>query len=179
MRIAIIGTGHVATALARWWAGKHDVFLASRDPADKSGLPVPVAGYEALKTADVIVSALPGAATIDTLNDIGAGGFGDKLLVDVSNAVNAQFQLAYPNSSLAAAIQTEFPNLRVVKAFNTFNTSVMTNPGVLPQASDAFVSGNDDAAKAVVVQLHADLGWDPPWLTDSARRRRGQPVSAG
>jgi aryl-alcohol dehydrogenase-like predicted oxidoreductase len=25
----------------------------------------------------------------------------------------------------------------------------------------------------------ADLGWDPPWLTDPARRRRGQPVSAG
>jgi aryl-alcohol dehydrogenase-like predicted oxidoreductase len=25
----------------------------------------------------------------------------------------------------------------------------------------------------------ADLGWDPPWLTDPARRRRGQPVAAG
>ena len=25
----------------------------------------------------------------------------------------------------------------------------------------------------------ADLGWDPPWLTDPARRRRGQPVPAG
>ena len=25
----------------------------------------------------------------------------------------------------------------------------------------------------------ADLGWDPPWLTDPARRRRDQPVSAG
>ena len=110
--------------------------------------------------------AFSATTTVDTLKEIGAAGFGDRLLIDVSNAVNAKFELVYPNASLAAAIQAAFPNLRVVKAFNTFNTSVMTNPAALSGPSTAFISGNDPVAKATVAGLHADLGWDPQQVID-------------
>jgi aryl-alcohol dehydrogenase-like predicted oxidoreductase len=43
------------------------------------------------------------------------------------------------------------------------------------QALDAI----DELIAPGTVLNSADLGWDPPWLTDPARRRRGQPVAAG
>jgi len=159
MRIGIIGTGHVATALAAGWAGKHDVFLVSRNPAGKSGLPAPVKGYDALASAEVIVAATPGGKALDILSEIGAGVLNGKILVDVNNAADAHFNLLYPNGSLGARIQEAFPGAKVVKAFNTFGSGVMTNPGSLSGATSAFVSGNDDAAKKVVIDLHTPLGW--------------------
>jgi aryl-alcohol dehydrogenase-like predicted oxidoreductase len=44
-----------------------------------------------------------------------------------------------------------------------------------PQTLD----GIDELIAPGTVLNSADLGWDPPWLTDPARRRRGHPVSAG
>lgn len=159
MRIGIIGTGHVATALAAGWAGKHDVFFASRHPAGKSGLPAPVKGYGDLASAELIVTATPGGQTLDILQQIGAGVLDGKILLDVGNAADAQFSLLYPNGSLAAKIQEAYPGAKVIKALNTFNTTIMTNPGSLSASTTAFVSGNDDAAKRAVIDLHTALGW--------------------
>ncbi|MEO8882370.1 MAG: NAD(P)-binding domain-containing protein [Devosia sp.] len=159
MRIGIIGTGHVATALATGWAGKHEVFLVSRNPAGKSGLPAPVKGYGELASAEVIVTATPGGQTLDILKEIGAAVLNGKIVLDVGNAVDAQFNLLYPNGSLAAKIQETYAGAKVVKAFNTFNTSIMTNPGSLSAPTNAFVSGNDEAAKRAVIDLHALIGW--------------------
>jgi len=159
MQIGIIGTGSVAKTLAGALVGKHDVFLASREPAGKAGLPAPVKGYGALAGADLVISAVPGALALGALREIGTDGWGNKILVDVGNAVTDKFALAYPEGSLAATLQQAFPGLRVVKAFNTFNTSVMGDPRKLSAPSDAFVSGNDAAAKSAVIDLHVDIGW--------------------
>jgi predicted dinucleotide-binding enzyme len=159
MRIGIIGTGHVATALATGWAGKHEVFLASRNPAGKSGLPAPVKGYGDLASAELIVAATPGGKALEVLAEIGAGTLNGKILVDVNNAADAQFNLLYPNGSLAAKIQEAYPGAKVVKAFNTFGAAIMTHPGALRAPTTAFVSGNDDAAKKAVIDLHTALGW--------------------
>ncbi len=89
-----------------------------------------------------------------------------KVLIDVSNPLS--FSGGGPptlfvcnTDSLAEQIQRDFPGARVVKTLNTVTASVMVDPSSLAGGRHAaFVSGNDDDAKAVVTDLLKDsLGW--------------------
>ena len=167
MRIAIIGTGRVAQALAAGWTkAGHDLTLGSRDPRAKQGLGVTVAGLaDATRPADVVVNATPGASSLASLTQAGAGALDGKVLIDVANAVTDAGGLAYPDSSLAEELQKAFPTVTVVKALNTTNTSVMTNPGALA-ATTVFLSGDDAQAKARAAALAQDLGWPAAAIID-------------
>jgi predicted dinucleotide-binding enzyme len=158
MKIAILGTGTVGTALAtKLIETGHDITFGAR--GDKSGLVAPALPLaEAVRDAEVVINATPGGQSLDILRSIGADLLADKVLLDVANASDKTLSLIYPNDSLARLIQEEFPNLKVVKSLNTFNTSVMTNPSVIDPTT-VFLSGNDDAAKATVGRLLEDLGW--------------------
>ena len=65
MKIAIIGTGNVGSALARGWAGQgHDLILGARDPAKAAALAAETRASvqspaAAAAEADVVVLALP------------------------------------------------------------------------------------------------------------------------
>ena len=62
--------------------------------------------------------------------------------------------------SLAEQIQRAFPALKVVKALNTTNASVMTDPATVGDANHTlFVCGNDADAKAKVAELVRGFGW--------------------
>ena len=163
MRIAILGTGAVATALstALTRAG-HTVTHGSRTPDTARGIRSHV---DAIATAELIVTALPGTAVIPTLEEVGETALGNKIVLDVSNAFTPQFTLAYPNDSVARRIQERFPNLRVVKSLSTMNTSVMTDPSRAP-GSNVFISGDDSAAKGAVRGLLADIGWKNEQVLD-------------
>ncbi len=158
MKIAILGTGTVGTALAtRLIAAAHDVTFGAR--SERSGLVAPALPLAAaVEGADLVINATPGAAALDILRSIGADALGDKGLLDVANASDATLSLVYPNDSLARLIQQEFPRVKVVKSLNTLNTSVMTNPTVIGPTT-VFLSGNDAAAKRTVGGLLEDLGW--------------------
>lgn len=160
MRIGIIGTGNVAKALTpKFTAAGHEVFLASREPVGKAGLPAPVKDYKSLKDADVIIIAVPGALELETLRAVGADTLRGKVLIDVGNALDQSYNLAYPVEGLALQIQAAFPEARVVKALNTFGTGIMTSPGSLSARSTTFISGNDAEAKKIATDLHEALGW--------------------
>src|SRR5262249_39474023 len=49
---------------------------------------------------------------------------------------------------------------KLVKAFNTTGFNVMASPVIKGVATVMYVCGDDAAAKAVVMQLAADLGFD-------------------
>lgn len=160
MRIGIIGTGNVAKGLAPGFiAAGHDVFFGSRDPAKHESLPAPAKGYDALASAEIVVAATPGVATLDVLMAVGSRVLDGKILVDPGNALDARYQLAYPSESLAGKIQAAFPGARVVKAFNTYGVPVMVSPSSLSGPSASFIAGNDSGAKKVVRELHVALGW--------------------
>lgn len=160
MHIGIIGTGNVAKALApKFISAGHEVFLASREPAARTGLPAPVTGFDALSAAELIIAATPGIRTLDTLTAIGVETLRGKVLVDPGNALDATYQLAYPTESLAVKIQAAFPETRVVKALNTYGVPVMVDPYSLSERSNSFVSGDDAEAKAMVRELYKALGW--------------------
>jgi predicted dinucleotide-binding enzyme len=57
------------------------------------------------------------------------------------------------------AVSASSPAARVVKALNTVDADVMVRPGIVPGSHTVFVSGNDAAAKAQVVELRAGFGW--------------------
>jgi predicted dinucleotide-binding enzyme len=161
MRIGILGTGNVATTLARHWlAAGHQVTLESRDPASRDSLGVPVTSLrEAVAGSDVVVNATPGAVSLEVAEEIGAAAFEGKVVIDVANAGTPSFELVYPNSSLAEKLQTALPAARVVKTLNTAAMTVLTEPAVLPPSS-VFVSGDDADAKEATASLLQDFGWE-------------------
>jgi predicted dinucleotide-binding enzyme len=161
MKLAIIGTGRVGRTLAEGLiSAGHEVVFGSRNPDAKDDLPALVTTLrDAAASADVVVSATPGNASLETLELIGEETLSGRILLDVGNALTEQFALVYPNASLGTKIQEAFPDTRVVKSLNTVNVSVMTSPQTLPAATTVFLSGNDPAAKKVVSQLLTDLGW--------------------
>lgn len=167
MKIAFIGTGTVAAALAKPWAAAgHSIVWGSRDPAAKSDAPYSVVSHaEAVDGADVVVNATPGAISVDTLSAISSELSG-KLVLDVGNAVNERYDLVYPNSSLGQRLQEALPGSRVVKTANSAYIGVIADPSTLTDKGVLFVSGDDADAKVTVSGLLGDLGWDGDAVVD-------------
>lgn len=160
--IAILGNGRVggslAAALTR--AG-HEVTVADRSPGSAA---------DAVRTAQVVINATPGAGSLERLVALREQMQG-KILIDVSNATvdgpdGLPTDLLYPGSSLAEQLQEALLDTRVVKTLNTMLYTVMTAPAALTQPPTAFLSGQDPQAKQIVRGLLADLGWHQEWITD-------------
>jgi predicted dinucleotide-binding enzyme len=160
MRIAILGTGVAGTTLATGLvAAGYDVVFGSRTPADKTELPAPAVEITtAIRGAELVVSALPGTVAVEVLTAL-APDLAGHVLLDLSNAVTAEFDLVYPNASLGAAIQTALPQTRVVKSINTLAISTLIAPEALSAPTQLFLSGNDADAKSVVAEALVSLGW--------------------
>lgn len=161
MKIAILGTGTVGSALGEGFASAgHEVVYGSRDPQADSALAGTITTLnDAARTGDVVVNALPGAVALSVLGGLDAAALEGKVLLDVANALTDRFELLYPNGSLAAQLQDALPNVRVVKTLNTISAQLMANPGALPSPATVFLSGNDGDAKNVASGLLTDLGW--------------------
>lgn len=157
MKIAILGTGSVGTALgARLAQSGHEVTYGSRNPVQHQDA---VSHREAVESADVVITAIPGSAVLATLESIGEDTLGDGIVLDPSVALTAEMTIAHPNDSLARQVQERFPRARVVKTLNTMNVSVMIDPLTNLSQATAFLSGDDADAKATVTTLLGDLGW--------------------
>lgn len=165
--ISILGTGNVAHVLAgRWAESGHKITLGSRDPEAKGDLAYAVANLaEAVRSADVVVNATPGTASIDVVEQIGSAAFAGKVLLDLANAPTPAFELTYPNTSLGQALQEALPAARVVKTLNTVAAPLMADPSSIGP-STVFMSGDDSAAKATVGRLLGDLGWPEDAILD-------------
>ncbi|MFB7778350.1 NADPH-dependent F420 reductase [Streptomyces bauhiniae] len=164
MNIAIIGKGKVGSALgAKFAAAGHAVVYGSRTPDALAGT---LNQADAVRAADVIVTAIPGTAVIPTLEAIGEDVLADKIVLDVSAAMTADWALVHPNDSVARQVQARFPRARVVKSLNTMNYSVMVDPLTSLSQATVFVSGDSQDAKGTVNELLADLGWLPEMILD-------------
>lgn len=174
--IGILGSGRVATALASKLATTgHDVTIGTRNQTESeakwTGPTVVFAGpAQTARSASVVINATPGDTSLERLSAMQADLDG-KILIDVSNATERgpdglPGSLSYPNSSLAEHLQQALPGTRVVKTVNTMLFTVMVDPHVLDAPPTAFLSGDDEDAKAVVAGLLRDLGWPPGWIED-------------
>lgn len=170
MRITIVGSGTVGSALARaWGGGGHEVTVAVRDPArdglaDLAAEPgVSVVGIspEAVEAAEVVVLALPAGEAAAVAASL--GGLDGKVVVDPTNPLSGGFgQLDYgTTTSSAERIAEAIPAARLVKAFNTIGASFFADPLIGGEAASMFVAGDDPDAKAAVCDLAESLGFDP------------------
>jgi predicted dinucleotide-binding enzyme len=167
MRIGVLGTGVVGRTIA----GKlrelgHDVLVGSRTAGDDA---VPFA--DAASHGELVFNCTNGNASLDALHAAGEENLTGKVLVDVTNALT--FSEGRPpvigvstDDSLGEQIQRAFPEAKVVKTLNTVNTDVMVDPSIVPGEHDVFVSGNDDGAKAQVVELLESFGWPRERIVD-------------
>ena len=64
------------------------------------------------------------------------------------------------DDSLMERLQTEFPKLRLVKAFNSVGNARMVNPSYAGGKPSMFICGNDAAAKQMVTRILDQFGWE-------------------
>lgn len=154
MKIAIIGKGHVGSALAAGLGRKgHEIRFGHRDPEES----VP----DAARWGEVIILAVPYAAIRDAAREIGSAADA-KTLIDVTNALGENSSLAIGfRTSAAEEIQKMLPKAHIVKAFNTVFAQNQGTGRVGDHQLTAFVAGDDARAKKIVMQLADDIGFDP------------------
>ncbi len=184
MKIGMIGGGGVGQTLgAALLAQGHDVVIGIRNPSPEElakprAQAVPLSEWvaksggrvvtfaEAAAFGEVVFNVTQGAHSIAALTAAGAGNLAGKVLVDVANPLD--FSAGMPPflsadysgpTSLGEAIQTAFPKVRLVKAFNTVAAAVMVDPGLISGDHDLFISGNDAEAKTLVADIARGFGW--------------------
>jgi predicted dinucleotide-binding enzyme len=183
MRIGILGTGTVGRALAEGFVRTgHDVFLGTREVHAATirpleGHPSSMAEWlaanptialvdlpSAAESAEVVVNATRGHASLESLAAAGALNLAGKPLLDAANPLD--FSAGFPptltvkdTDSLGEQIQRAFPESLVVKGLNTLTAALMTRPDLLPEPTTLPIAGDDSQAKAVVTGLLEEFGW--------------------
>lgn len=166
MKVAIIGSGNVGSALARAAKGTgHDVVVA--DVATENltalgnslGVETTPSSREAVKDADAVVLAVPFGALEGVVSEIRTD-VGDKIVIDVTNPLNDDYSgLATGAMSGAELLQKQIPGARVVKAFNTVFAANQDRAEVDGVQLDGFVAGDDGDAKKQVAYLLEEIGY--------------------
>ncbi|MDX2254039.1 MAG: NADPH-dependent F420 reductase [Pseudanabaenaceae cyanobacterium bins.39] len=173
MKIAFIGTGNVGAPLAdRLQKLGHDVAIAARDPQSQSVQAVIQRNpalvvktpLEAVQSAEIIFLATPFNAIEAALTPIKYALEG-KILVDCTNPVGAGLSHGLQSqTSGSETVQELIPETNVVKAFTiygfeNFEDSTYAGYGDLKPAM--LIAGNEQSAKATVMELCSQLGWEP------------------
>ncbi|MBV9050978.1 MAG: NADPH-dependent F420 reductase [Hyphomicrobiales bacterium] len=165
MRIAIVGAGNVGGALGKGWrkAG-HQVGYALRDTTGKKVDELRRGGFDVLamkdaERAEVIVLAVPWPNLPDAVK--GLGDVAGKIIVDATNPLTAEMELAIGFSDSAAeTVERLAPGAHVVKAFNVTGSDNMALAHAFKTKPLMPVAGNDASAKAKVMKLAEDLGFE-------------------
>jgi len=190
--ISILGTGMVARILAASLdSANYTVNMGTRDveqkmesdEGDAFGNPsfkvwkgdfpgiVLKSFRDAANLSNIIINSTAGIASLSILRAIGTEVLDGKILIDVANPLDFSagmppMQKPVGDDSLGEQLQREFPNLRLVKALNTMTAMVMTNPSAVTGNHNLFICGNDQGAKADVMDVFAAIGWEEDQVLD-------------
>lgn len=175
--LAILGTGDVAQAFARGLiAMGHAVMLAGRDSNETSQRLAAFAVETGVRTGNYAQAAAFGAAVFLAVKGLAAEAvlhaagpaLDGKLLVDATNPIADEAPdhgvlrfFTERNESLGERLQSAFPAVKLVKAFNTVGAAHFVRPSFAQGAGSMFVAGNDPEAKQAVVGLVEAWGWQP------------------
>ena len=166
MRIAIIGTGNVGSALGTRWSQRgHEVVFGSRDPRSEKVQKLSAATgagasniRDAVTDAAVVVLATPWDATEESI--IAAGDLSGKILLDATNPLqNMKLALGLTTSG-AEQVASWAGNAAVVKAFNSTGAGNMLNPDYAGQKPTMCICGDAAGAKQVVSGLIEEIGFE-------------------
>jgi len=185
MRIGILGTGTLATALATTWTRTgHDISIGGRS-AERAEVAAKASGARARRLPDVAVDAdavllavhWSGAGDILTAAGAPAGSLSGKALIDPTNAVDHGVGVlrTEPGRAFAQDVAELAPGAHVVKALHLFPSTRWTTAGSPPVT--VAMCGDDRQALATVGSLVRDLGGAPAVLGGLDRARQLEEVA--
>ncbi len=194
MKIGIIGAGHIGGSLTRRFSALgHQVSVANsrgpetlRDLAEETGAKA-VSARQAARAGEVVVVTIPEGHVRDLPKDLFAGVPDDVVVIDTGNYYPRQRdgRIAEIEDGLTESRWVERQLGRpVIKAFNNIYALHLLERG-RPKGADGRialpVAGDDPTAKAVVMRLVEELGFDAVdagGLDESWRQQPGTPVYA-
>jgi predicted dinucleotide-binding enzyme len=171
MKIGIIGSGNVGSALGRIWGRNgHEIMFSSRNPGNLKGLAESVgknACYgltaEAAKFGDVVALAVPWVQAGSALRS--AGPLDGRILIDCTNPLKPGYEgmAVGINTSAGEEISKMANGAKVVKAFNTTFAALMSSNSRMfgSLKPTGFFCGDDGSAKAKVSGLIEETGLEP------------------
>ena len=174
MHFAVLGTGIVGRTLVSKLVNLgHSVTMGSRQAGNDNAVGwVASVGdraaegsfADAAATAEIVVNATAGTASLAALEAAGAASLGGKVLIDVANPLDVSGGMPpvldpCNHDSLGEQIQRTFATALVVKTLNTVNCDVMVEPSILSGSHTMFVCGNNAVAKDEVRSLLHSFGW--------------------
>ena len=192
MKIAIIGAGNIGGTLTRRFREiGHHVFVAnSRGPETLSELAAqtgatPVTAEQAARDGEVVIVTIPERNISELPTDLFAGVSNNVVVIDTGNYYPRQrdgridaIEAGMPDS-VWVATQIGRP---VIKAFNDIyaeHLGTLDKPKGTAGRIALPVAGDDASAKAIVMRLVDELGFDPVdagTLGESWRQQPGTPV---
>ena len=189
MRIGIIGTGKIGTAIARQLTRVgHAVVLANsrgpetlRDLAAELGPNAQAGTVEQAAEGEIVVLAIPYHAVDETLRAVGP--LDGTILVDVTNYYERRDggELDPGSQASSAVVASKLTGVPVVKAFNTIHYERLATANRDEEAERLAlpVAADDPAAKARVMDLIHEIGFAPVdagTLAESTRQEPGAEV---
>jgi len=189
MKVGILGSGEVAKTLgAGFLSHGHAVMLGTRSPEKLSEWVASSSGgrvgsfAETAAFGEVVVLAVKGKVAADVMRAAGAGTSG-KTVIDTSNPIADappdQGVLRFfttLDDSLMERLQREFPEARMVKAFNSVGSRRMVNPQYEDGRPTMFICGNHDEAKRQVSGILDQFGWDVADMGKAEGARAVEPL---
>ncbi|MGZ3809288.1 MAG: NADPH-dependent F420 reductase [Bacteriovorax sp.] len=191
MKIAVIGSGDVGTALSNGFIkhGYH-VMRGSRDPKklndwkNKSGENALTGTFdEAARYGDIVVLAVKGTAATSAIGLCGSNNLKGKTIIDVTNPiddvppVNGVLQyFTTINESLMERSQKTVPEANFVKAFNSVGNAHMVNPKFSGGKPSMFICGNNENSKNAVREILDQFGWETEDMGKAEAARAIEPL---
>lgn len=190
MRIGIIGAGFIGQAVAqRLITAGHEVLLSnSRGPETMSSVLSAIAGSqvgtveEAAQFGDVVLLAIP----LEHYRSMPAKWLEGKVVLDANNYYPERdghiIALDQFETTTSRLIAEHLSRSRVVKVFNAFLAKDLTQDARPKAAADRRalpVAADDPAAKALVIKLLDEIGFDSVdagSLDESWRFERAKPA---
>ncbi|MDD1750064.1 MAG: NADPH-dependent F420 reductase [Methanothrix sp.] len=171
MKIGIIGSGNVGSALGKIWGRNgHEILFSSRNPEKLKSLAQSVgknAFYglpaDAVKFGEVVALAVPWGQAENAL--LSAGPMNGKILIDCTNPLKPDYSGLSVGGATSAAeeVARMARGAKVVKAFHTTFAALMQSDSRMFGSTNptGFFCGDDAASKAVVESLIRETGLEP------------------
>jgi predicted dinucleotide-binding enzyme len=192
MKIGIIGSGNIGTALAKFFVGAgHEVAMAnSRGPLSLQDLAAeikvePSTVEDVVKNKDVVIIAITEQGVLNLSKDIFSKADSRTIFVDTGNYYpevrDARID-AIENGMLESVWVSKQLGIPIIKAFNSITIFGLTSknlPAGSPGRLCISVAGDNSQHKQVIMQLIDEVGFDcidAGVLADSWKQQPGAPA---
>lgn len=178
LKIGLIGSGRVGSALGRVWAhAGHEVMFSSRHLDDDEALAAEIGAnaragtpQQAADFGEVLVFTVPYGA-LPALGRSLADSIRDKIVIDTCNPFpNRDGEIADRALAQGAGLVSAelLPGARIVRAFNAVNARRMAVAHEEPGRIGMPIAGDDDEAIRVASALIREIGYEPVLIGGAA-----------